>query len=375
MTEPTPVKRRWPSIRPLLPLIGAACVGLAVAVAAWIVVSAWEDRLAKTKFTNVAGDYATVLQNGLDQYLGKIHAVRAFYDASVEVDPDEFDLFTSQILAGYDDAMRLVWAPRITRDERTEFERKARERGHPDFSIRTWSLANPMAVSPDRDEYFPIAYSTVSSERAATLGTDLNSEPVRAEAIRRAREGNFMATAQGIQLRNPIGGQREGFIALVPIYRHDTELNSLDERRRNTLGVIVGAFQTAALFDAILDRVALPQNVDLYLYPAEAGPDAMPVYLRGAASREQPLKEKPQKALAELPSWSATLKAGDASWNFVVVPSRSGVDQLLPGLARLSDVILVFGALLAYMWASIRHALRLEAANKQGPGTGADRSC
>jgi CHASE1-domain containing sensor protein len=83
MTELTPVKRRWPSIRPLWPLIGAACVGLAIAVAAWFAVSAWEDRLAKTKFTNVAGDYATVLQNGLDQYLGKILAVRAFYDASV----------------------------------------------------------------------------------------------------------------------------------------------------------------------------------------------------------------------------------------------------------------------------------------------------
>jgi CHASE1-domain containing sensor protein len=172
--------------------------------------------------------------------------------------------------------MRLVWAPRITPYERAEFERKERERGHPDFSIRTWSLSNPMAVSPERDEYFPILYSTVASKRTATLGTDLNSEPVRSEAIRRAREGNIMATAQGIQLRNPISGQREGFIALIPVYRHDAELNSVDERRRKTLGVIVGAFQLAAVFDAILDRTTLPQNVDLYLYPAQSGPTAMP---------------------------------------------------------------------------------------------------
>ena len=41
-----------------------------------------------------------------------------------------------------------------------------------------------------------------------------------------------MATAQGIQLCNPISGQREGFIALIPIYRHDAELNSVDERRQ-----------------------------------------------------------------------------------------------------------------------------------------------
>ena len=70
-----------------------------------------------------------------------------------------------------------------------------------------------MPVSPERDEYFPILYSTIASKGAATLGTDLNSEAVRSEAIRRARDGNIVATAQDIKLRNPIGGLRQGFFA------------------------------------------------------------------------------------------------------------------------------------------------------------------
>ena len=362
MTEP--VKRRWPSIRPLWPLIGAACVGLAIAVAAWFAVSAWEERLAKASFTNVAGDYAAVLQNGLDQYLGKLLALRAFYDASHTVDPNEFDLFTSQITTGYDDAMRLVWAPRVTRYERAEFERKERAGGHPDFSIRTWSLSNPMAVSPERDEYFPILYSTVASKRSATLGTDLNSESARSEAIRRASEGNIIATAQGIQIRNPISGLRDAFLAMIPVYRRDADIESIEQRRRNTVGVIVGAFQTEGVFDAILARANLPQNVDLYLYAAHSGPDAMPVYLRGAASRNQPLDGGPQKALAGLPFWSTMLKAGDTKWNLVVVPMQEGLISYYRAWLASATVILVFGALLAYLWASIRYALRLEAANK-----------
>ena len=210
---------------------------------------------------------------------------------------------------------------------------------------------------------FPFSIRRVASKRAATLGTDLNSEPVRTEAIRRAREGNLMATAQGIQLRNPISGQRDGFIALIPIYRHDAELNSVDERRRNTRGVIVGAFQIVAVLDGILARTTLPQDVDLYLYPAHSGPDAMPVYLRGAASREQPLQGEPQQALAGLPSWTTVLRAGDARWNLVVVPMQSGLISYYRAWLVLAAVVLVFGALLAYMWASMRHALRLEAAN------------
>ena len=133
MTELAPVNRRWTPTGHLWPILGAACLGVIVAASAWFAVSVWEERLAKAKFTNVAGDYGAVLQNGLDQYLSKLLATRAFYDASVEVDADEFDLFTSQITAGYDETMRLVWAPRVTRDERAEFERKQRERGTPRF--------------------------------------------------------------------------------------------------------------------------------------------------------------------------------------------------------------------------------------------------
>jgi hypothetical protein len=49
----------------------------------------------------LASDYATVMQTGLDDHLGKIVAVRAFYDASHEVDADEFAVFTKQITQGY----------------------------------------------------------------------------------------------------------------------------------------------------------------------------------------------------------------------------------------------------------------------------------
>jgi CHASE1-domain containing sensor protein len=288
-------------------------------------VSAWEERLAKAKFTALASDYATVLQTGLDEYLAKILAVRAFYDASNSVDADEFALFTKQITQGYEDSMRLVWSPRVTDDERDLFEREARASGLSDFSIRTWSRSDAMAVSPPREEYYPILYSTVSSKRMATFGTDVNSEPIRSEAIRRAIDGNTIATAQGILLRNPIMEMREAFLAVSPTYRHGQPYDTIEDRRRNTLGVIVGAFPTSAVFDSILRSAKLPQTIDLYLYPTHAGADGLPVYMRVAASRDQPLEAKPETALAEPASWSASLKAGDAGWKLVVLPEQEGL--------------------------------------------------
>jgi CHASE1-domain containing sensor protein len=62
-------------------LVAVGLLGLVSPPAAWITVSVWEERLAKARFIAVAGDYATVLQSGLNGYLDKIRALRAFYDA------------------------------------------------------------------------------------------------------------------------------------------------------------------------------------------------------------------------------------------------------------------------------------------------------
>jgi diguanylate cyclase (GGDEF)-like protein len=339
--------------------VAAACLGLIVALAAWFAVSVWEERLARAKFTAVAGDYAAILQSGIDEYLGRIRAVRAFYDASVEVDRDEFKLFTDQILGTYSNTMRLVWCPRVTRDERVEFERKQ------GYSIKTWAQTGPSSAAPERNEYFPILYSSVSSDRTATFGLDLNTEPVRSQAISRARDGNVMSTAQNIRLRNPINGRRAGFLAIIPVYRQGFPHATVEDRRRNTLGIVVAGIQIDSIFNAILDAAKLPRNIDMYLYPLNEGGDALPVYMRGGASRGQPLEAIPEQKLLELSHWTAPIKAGDAGWNLVVVPTPNGAVGFYRAWLVLAGVGLLFGAVLAYMWASLRHARRLEAANQR----------
>ncbi|HEV7463597.1 MAG TPA: GGDEF domain-containing protein [Methyloceanibacter sp.] len=83
----------------------------------------------------------------------------------------------------------------------------------------------------------------------------------------------------------------------------------------------------------------------------------------GAAGRGELFEPKSEAALAGLPYWSSTLKAGDANWNLVVVPAKGGLITFYRAWLVLAAVILVFGAVLAYMWSSVRYALRLETAN------------
>ena len=121
------------------------------------------------------------------------------------------------------------------------------------------------------------------------------------------------------------------------------------------------------MIDVILATATLPQSVDLYLYPADAGADSSPVYVRGAPGRDQPLEGERRKLLlrACLTGLGQCSRSATQSGTWSSCRCKEGVISFYRAWLVLAAVILVFGAVLAYMWASLRHALRLETANSK----------
>ena len=246
--------------------------------------------------------------------------------------------------------MRLVWCPRVTGEDREAFEGRVKASDLAEFSIKTWAPTGSVNDSESRTVYFPILYSTVSHARTASIGTDLHSERTRGAAIRRARDADIMATAQNIELRNPIAGKRAGFLAFLPIYQRGVRHDSLESRRRDFKGVIAGVFQTATLFDAILADAILPKTVGLYLYPGNDDQQVAPIFAYSKSGRERSSEPTTRAALAELPHWSAPILAGDARWDLGVVPDLSKSIDYYGSWLVVGVIGLIFAAMLAYMW-------------------------
>jgi hypothetical protein len=78
--------------------------------------------------------------------------------------------------------MRITWSPRVTGDERAEFERKVRDEGIEGYQIKAWVTGGTPASAPQENEYFPVLYSTGIPTALSVLGVDLNTEPNRGEA-------------------------------------------------------------------------------------------------------------------------------------------------------------------------------------------------
>ena len=367
MYELTEAANNRPSLTRVWPLAVVAILGLVIATAAWVAASDWEERLAKAKFNDAAGDYATVLQNGLDHYVSDIYALRAFYDASNFVDAQEFALFTNRIVGryGHDPMIRLTWSPLVTGPERSEFVREQRAQGRDGFTITKWALLAPSKPEARRDKYFPVLFATGPAPDSVLIGMDLNSSPVRRDLIERAIVTDRMATAQNVMLHAIGDGEKRGFFVVLPVYKNDAPQET-SQKRDHLLGILGGAFQTEVLIDEILAGARLPLSVNLYLFLANANHDASSVYARKVPSDETEPEVSPVKAEVQAaPHWSTSLVVGDARWELFVTPGAGGVISHYRAWLLLGLIVLLFAAVLAYMWASLNHALRLEDANRK----------
>ncbi|MGE3763598.1 MAG: CHASE domain-containing protein, partial [Kofleriaceae bacterium] len=143
---------------------------------------------------------------------------------------DQFATFASGIFGRDRDIHAIAWAPRVTPEGRAELEASARADGG-SFEI-VELRGGTLARAPDRPEMFPALYAEPPGRQR---GFDLASDPIRYDAIVRARDSGETAATQPILLLQNI----PGFIIVAPVYTPDAE--------PLLYGVAIGGFSTDAL--------------------------------------------------------------------------------------------------------------------------------
>src|SRR6202140_5379073 len=357
-------RKLWDASKHFLPMFTASAIGVALSIGAALIVSQWEDRVGIREFYSVAENQSGILQNGINQYVSRLVALRALFESSLgEVSRRQFETFAEEILRDQTAIQSVSWIPRVPHAERAARERAAIADGIPGYQIKAVGLGpdGSLAPSPEREEYFPIFYSTEKPKTSPVFGIDLASEPKRRETLERARRKNQPPTFADFTLHTG-AGDRLGFIVMLPIYRHDLPYDTEEERKRNLIGFVQGAFQTSVMIEPILAAAPKPVGLDLFLFSSAADPTASPVYIYASrldAARPQPAT---QAALMEGTHWSGELRAGDGRWMLVAIPAPSGKYGIGHDRAWiiLFAGLLVSGVLVAYLWASGRYASRVE---------------
>ena len=361
-----PVNARSWRARTRLTLISAMVLGAAWSAGAFAFVWHWEETLAANELTVVTQSHKAVVQEGLNDYLAKLAALQAFVEANNTMSRREFAVFTARLLQRQSAIQNFSWVPRVTRATRPAFEAVARLEGITDFTIKQVDADDKVASSAEHDEYLPIYYSSVKDKASPIYGIDLSSQPVLRERLDRARDNNTLSVVPDFVLHSRAGNVH-GFLFSLPVFRDGIPHDTVDQRRRNLLGFVHGAFLTAETFDTIIASGTVPRGLDLYLFPANPQPDTRPLYVQASRLRDDRAQVRDLMAASAFGSVTAgrhaidSLSAGEAHWVLVAVPIAGGPLAIRHDRAWLvlAASLLIGGIGIFHVYNSSRQAGRL----------------
>ena len=338
----------------------AAGIGLLLTTVAAYAIARWERRANWTEFESVAATQLIEMQNGVNEYIGRLVTLRTLFEsANEEVTRSEFEVFGGRLFERHPGVLRVGWLPKVFRKERAEFEAGAISDGIPAYHFKSLS-SGVVSAAPDKDFYFPILFST-EPKTSSVYGMDYSTDPHRWATLERARDTDAVAVVPTRLFKHDNSGDH-GVLAVVPVYVKGTSRDSVADRRRNLTGFVIGMFDLGSLLTSI--RTASPQSnvVILAAFPPPLGgtEQARPDY---SSVSSAPLV---MQALMQGPHWSGTLRIGDANWQVKGIPAAGHLttrhDRAVTVLAA-GWAVTIF--LCVYLGMASRNSRELALANRR----------
>jgi len=235
-------------------------ISLLITLIAWKISDNYAEQRAKERFEFQIEEaqnailkrfinYEQVLRGGLGLFKSSSHVNREEWKSYVSIlDIDTF--FPGTLGVGYS-----VWLPA---EQLNNHISTIRQLGFTDFEVRP---------KGQREYYSSIIYLEPFNERnQRAFGFDMFSEPVRREAMTRARDSGKTSLSGKVTLvQETNAGVQAGFLIYMPHYNAD--IQGIEERREALVGFVYSALRVGDLMQGILG-VGLPE-LDFTIYDGQ----------------------------------------------------------------------------------------------------------
>ena len=263
--------------------------------------------------------------NNLDRHAEAIDSVRRLFAASEFVSAEEFHAFTDDVLKRLPGLQGLSWNPLVMAGERQAFERQqASDPLLSGYRITERNAQGELVAAGPRRRYVPVGYIEPLLSNRPAVGFDILSNPLRADAIRRAERSESLQATDPITLVQEQGDQK-GVLVLDPLKQSDGRLS----------GFAVGVYRLGDLLASSFSKADSQrwQGIGFELHS------------RGIGGRQELLaRYGPSRDLMQ--GWSVDVPVNFAgqNWTLSVLPTKPALIQrqsTLPQQLLLACLLLV----------------------------------
>lgn len=241
-----------------------------------------EIKNAQASFNGSARERLDALETAISQTVNNLIALGALFDAAPGVSRQDFDRFTSPLLARNPAIQALEWIPRVPQNSRAKYEADARCAGFPLFTFTERTRDGRMIKAATSAEYFPVFYVAPFRSNEKALGFDLASDPVRRSALLSSADSAELVATSRIRLVQEISGQY-GFLVYRPVYRGGITPLRAPERREKLLGFALAVFRIADIVENTGVPPTSSSGMHLAIFDRAAKPGERLLYPKGSA--------------------------------------------------------------------------------------------
>ncbi len=222
-------------------------------------------RLDAFRFDTLVHDSEELVRARLETYIDALRGGASFFAASEVVSRGEWNTYVNslEINRRHPGINGVGMVTPLRSYEVADFVARVRADGAPDFDIHAVPDEPLPAGDPAGTRHYAITYIEPQDINHKAIGLDLNSEPSRSAAARKARDTGRPTITDRIVLVQD-GKQRPGFLLYYPFYELNRPLDTVDERRAAFRGWIYAPFITENFLNAVLGPRGRQVSIHVY---------------------------------------------------------------------------------------------------------------
>jgi diguanylate cyclase (GGDEF)-like protein/PAS domain S-box-containing protein len=305
--------------------------GILTALLAWSTLNLFHQQL-RQRFQLLASERYSRIEERFEDQEQRLDGLRRFFANSDAVSRAEFNGYTQPLLHR---TQAYSYAERVTREQRSAFERRAREEGQGGFTLRELNADGQLQLAAERDEYVVVLYSQTQSKLGAPLGYDLLAQPLRRATLERADQHQGMAVSQPMHLVNIEPAYARGVLLVAPVMPRSSGGNA-----SKPFGYVMAVISMRQLL-----ADGLP----------EAGRDYLSVRILDLSNDEQHevLFQSPNAAAVSDLSATRLLRLADHDYQVDIQPSEA----FLKANHSSVTTLVVLGSLLSVLLSALLYVL------------------
>lgn len=299
-------------------------LGLATSAVVWQMTQQALIQRAQDRFRLQSEEIRDYMAHRLSEYQTLLRGGVGLFNASQSVERDEWRHYVESLdlRRNYPGIQGMGFSKRIAPEELAAHEAAIRAEGFPDYRLRP---------AGERPLYTAIIYLEPFDWRnQRAFGYDMYSEPVRREAMERARDTGETTLSGIVKLVQETDKDvQKGLLMYRPVYRQGAKTATVEERRAALEGFVYYPFRANNLLQAIASHIP---HIHLQIFD---GPPSGVTLLWETQAEGEPVAD-------ERFHLSLGLETGGRSWT---LESRALPQFIAASEARLPQTFAAGGAL------------------------------